>query len=99
VSGSQRRPLPVRNHPLKSTHHTWLGPCPFSNGPMLGCARTRRLTARVNPCRRKMLLTLLSAGQSSHSNSLERILGAPHAGRRLFHSRICCSICSEISLG
>src|ERR1700727_387879 len=32
VNGSTRSPLPVRNHPLKSAHHTWLAACTFSNG-------------------------------------------------------------------
>ncbi len=39
VSGSMRSPSPVRNQPLKSAHHTRLGPSACANGSLYGwCA-------------------------------------------------------------
>jgi len=41
-------PSRVRNHPLKSEHHTWLAPLTWAKGPVPQARRLRR-GLRVSP--------------------------------------------------
>jgi hypothetical protein len=55
-----------------------------ANGCALGTARRLRHAMRLNPCRRRISLIVLSAGHSGApkaSSNLRRSFGAPHNGR------------------
>src|SRR5262245_38452696 len=62
VSGSQWLPLRVRNQPLKSMHHTSLGPPHCENGALEGGLRRRNLRATVRPSRSNSAPIVLAAG-------------------------------------
>src|SRR5579864_9560216 len=57
-----RSPSPVRNHPLKSAHHTRFGPSACPSGSVYGAVRRRFLRATARPSRFSRLPIVLAAG-------------------------------------
>ena len=82
VNGSIRSPSPLRNHPLKSAHHTWFVPVVSATGSRLGRPLRFRFRGTVHPLPFRIFPIVLTAGawDSPSRSSSTRIFRAPHNG-------------------
>ncbi len=97
-----RAPSPVRNQPLKSAHHTRLGPSACASGALYGAVFRRFLRATTNPSRFSISPIVLAAGHrrpaSSRSSTRFNFRG-PQRMCACRNSSTCCSISPGVWLG
>src|SRR6266852_4586550 len=97
VSGSMRSPSPVRNQPLKSAHHTRLGPSACANGWVYGAVRTRFFRDTTNPSRFSNAPMVLAVGQLRPGSSRSRMRLSLRGPQRMCACRNSSTICSSAS--